>query len=154
MPIQGSGTFAVEAMLTSFVPKTGGKVHIQGIQPWTSPALACSDQSSVRAPACKLLILANGAYGARMAAICKYHGIEHELLETEEVPTQGGSTLDCTRFLLPKLFARPVLALTRPTCEPPAWGRTSPSTRRPSTNTSKSGRRSRSTHPGARTLGY
>src|SRR5690606_31955038 len=41
VPIQGSGTFAVEAMLGTFVPK-GGRV----------------------------LLLVNGAYGRRMAEIC------------------------------------------------------------------------------------
>ena len=45
VPLQGSGTFAVEAMLGSFVPEDG-----------------------------KLLILVNGAYGERMVRICSYHG--------------------------------------------------------------------------------
>src|SRR6185369_4290888 len=43
VPVQGSGTFAVEAMLTSFV-----------------------------GPKDKLLIMINGAYGKRMAKICEY----------------------------------------------------------------------------------
>ena len=43
VPLQGSGTFVVEAMLGSFVP-----------------------------PAGKVLILVNGAYGKRMAKICGY----------------------------------------------------------------------------------
>src|SRR4051812_15708927 len=43
VPMQGSGTFAVEAMLTSLV-----------------------------GPKDKLLILINGAYGKRMAKICEY----------------------------------------------------------------------------------
>jgi 2-aminoethylphosphonate-pyruvate transaminase len=43
VPLQGSGTFVVEAMLASFVPRDG-----------------------------KLLILVNGAYGQRMAKICRY----------------------------------------------------------------------------------
>ena len=41
VPLQGSGTFVVEAMLGTFVPRDG-----------------------------KVLILANGAYGQRMARIC------------------------------------------------------------------------------------
>lgn len=58
VPLQGSGTFVVEAMLTTFVPRDG-----------------------------KLLILVNGAYGKRMAKICDYHGITTELQEaTEDVP--------------------------------------------------------------------
>jgi 2-aminoethylphosphonate-pyruvate transaminase len=43
VPLQGSGTFVVEAMLASFVPRDG-----------------------------KLLLLVNGAYGQRMAKICRY----------------------------------------------------------------------------------
>src|SRR5262245_32271622 len=55
VPMQGSGTFAVEAMLTSFVPR-GGKV----------------------------LLLVNGAYGHRAAKICSIAGraqVVHETLE-------------------------------------------------------------------------
>jgi len=55
VPIQGSGTFAVEAMLGTFVPRDG-----------------------------KLLILVNGAYGRRMARMCEYSGrafIEYETAE-------------------------------------------------------------------------
>ena len=55
VPIQGSGTFAVEAMLGSLVPP-GGKV----------------------------LVLANGAYGRRMARICEIIGRAHAELECEE----------------------------------------------------------------------
>ncbi len=58
VPIQGSGTFAVEAMLGTFVPRTG-----------------------------KLLILANGAYGRRMAQMCRVSGRAHAVYETaEDVP--------------------------------------------------------------------
>lgn len=58
VPLQGSGTFVVEAMLTTFVPRSG-----------------------------KLLILVNGAYGKRMARICAYHGIDTLQQETaEDVP--------------------------------------------------------------------
>lgn len=45
--VQGSGTFAVEATVSSVVPKQGGK----------------------------LLVLSNGAYGKRMAEIARIHGI-------------------------------------------------------------------------------
>ncbi len=55
VPMQGSGTFAVEAMLGSFVPKTG-----------------------------RLLILINGAYGKRMAKICDYYGRSYRALEVPE----------------------------------------------------------------------
>lgn len=56
VPVQGSGTFAVEAMLTSLLPATG-----------------------------KLLVLENGAYGARMTAICKAAGLSHSTLTWDEV---------------------------------------------------------------------
>lgn len=55
VPLQGSGTFVVEAMLATFVPRDG-----------------------------KLLILVNGAYGKRIAKICAYHGRETILQETAE----------------------------------------------------------------------
>ena len=58
VPLQGSGTFVVEAMLGSFVPPKG-----------------------------KLLILVNGAYGKRMARICDYNGRAYLVQETaEDVP--------------------------------------------------------------------
>ncbi len=58
VPLQGSGTFVVEAMLGNFVPAGG-----------------------------KLLILVNGAYGKRMARICDYYGRAYALQETpEDVP--------------------------------------------------------------------
>src|SRR5882757_2403148 len=58
VPLQGSGTFAVEAMLGTFVPRDG-----------------------------KLLILVNGAYGRRMARICEYIGRDFVEYETaEDVP--------------------------------------------------------------------
>jgi len=55
VPMQGSGTFAVEAMLGSFLPATG-----------------------------KLLILVNGAYGKRMVRICDYYRRAHAMLEWAE----------------------------------------------------------------------
>lgn len=55
VPMQGSGTFAVEAMLTTFVPP-GGKV----------------------------LVLINGAYGKRAAKICDVARRAHVVYETAE----------------------------------------------------------------------
>ncbi len=55
VPIQGSGTFAVEAMIGTLVPRSG-----------------------------KLLILVNGAYGKRMAKICDYYGRATVIYETAE----------------------------------------------------------------------
>ena len=58
VPLQGSGTFVVEAMLGSFVPRDG-----------------------------KVLILVNGAYGTRMAKICRVMSREVVTQETpEDVP--------------------------------------------------------------------
>jgi 2-aminoethylphosphonate-pyruvate transaminase len=55
VPVQGSGTFAVEAMIGSFVPRAG-----------------------------KVLLLINGAYGKRAARICDYAGRAHLDLEWPE----------------------------------------------------------------------
>jgi 2-aminoethylphosphonate-pyruvate transaminase len=55
VPMQGSGTFAVEAMLTSFVPRTG-----------------------------KVLLLVNGAYGQRAKRICLIAGRRIAVHETPE----------------------------------------------------------------------
>lgn len=55
VPVQGSGTFAVEAMITSFVPRTG-----------------------------KLLVLINGAYGQRALKIAQIAGRATAALETPE----------------------------------------------------------------------
>ena len=58
VPLQGSGTFVVEAMLGCFVPVGG-----------------------------KLLICVNGAYGHRMAKICDYAGRRYVLQESaEDIP--------------------------------------------------------------------
>ena len=69
VPLQGSGTFVVEAMIGNFVPVDG-----------------------------KLLILINGAYGQRIAKICDYYKREYLVQETpEDVPVdtaQLDSTLD------------------------------------------------------------
>jgi len=62
VPIQGSGTFAVEAMLGTMVPRHG-----------------------------KVLVLVNGAYGRRMARICEIIGRDHLVLETaEDTPPEPG----------------------------------------------------------------
>src|SRR5919106_4759610 len=55
VPLQGSGTFAVEAMLGTFVPPEG-----------------------------KLLILVNGAYGKRMARMREYQRRAFAVLEVPE----------------------------------------------------------------------
>jgi 2-aminoethylphosphonate-pyruvate transaminase len=55
VPVQGSGTFAVEAMITSFVPRTG-----------------------------KLLVLINGAYGSRAGKIAGIAGRAVATYETPE----------------------------------------------------------------------
>ena len=55
VPMQGSGTFAVEAMLTSFVPRDG-----------------------------KVLLLVNGAYGQRAQKIAEIAGRALVVLETPE----------------------------------------------------------------------
>ena len=58
VPLQGSGTFVVEAMIGNFVPADG-----------------------------KLLILINGAYGQRIKKICDYYGRNYVVQETaEDVP--------------------------------------------------------------------
>lgn len=61
VPIQGSGTFAVEAMLGTFVPRDG-----------------------------KVLVLANGAYGKRAAETLSYLGREmHVLDKGDYLPPRG-----------------------------------------------------------------
>jgi 2-aminoethylphosphonate-pyruvate transaminase len=55
VPLQGSGTFAVEAMIGTFVPAAG-----------------------------KLLILINGAYGERMAKICRLAGHRFDTISWAE----------------------------------------------------------------------
>jgi 2-aminoethylphosphonate-pyruvate transaminase len=62
VPVQGSGTFAVEAMITSFVPRTG-----------------------------KLLVVINGAYGQRALKIAQIAGRASTSLETpEDTPPDPG----------------------------------------------------------------
>jgi 2-aminoethylphosphonate-pyruvate transaminase len=61
VPMQGSGTFSVEAMLGSFIPKDG-----------------------------KVLVLANGAYGLRSAQTLAYLGREYVLLDKGDyLPPRG-----------------------------------------------------------------
>eukprot|EP00123_Amoebidium_parasiticum_P012103 comp21119_c0_seq1/m.28545 comp21119_c0_seq1/g.28545 ORF comp21119_c0_seq1/g.28545 comp21119_c0_seq1/m.28545 type:complete len:380 (-) comp21119_c0_seq1:158-1297(-) len=54
--VQGAGTYAVESVLSSGIPKEGGK----------------------------LVIFANGAYGDRMAVAAKYHGTDTVLVRSDE----------------------------------------------------------------------
>ncbi len=61
VPLQGSGTFAVEAMLGSFVPRDG-----------------------------KVLVLANGAYGLRAAETLRYLGRAHTVIDKGDyLPPRG-----------------------------------------------------------------
>lgn len=61
VPIQGSGTFAVEAMLASFIPHDG-----------------------------KVLVLANGAYGKRAAETLAYLGRDHVVIDKGDyLPPRG-----------------------------------------------------------------
>ena len=61
VPIQGSGTFSVEAMLASFIPRDG-----------------------------KALVLANGAYGLRAAQTLDYLGRDYRLLDKGDyLPPRG-----------------------------------------------------------------
>ena len=65
VPLQGSGTFVVEAMLGTFLPADG-----------------------------KLLVLINGAYGQRMAKICRTMGAAHSVLEQPENQPTDVEALD------------------------------------------------------------
>ena len=62
VPMQGSGSFAVEAMLGSFVPRDG-----------------------------KVLVLANGAYGLRAAQTLQYLGRDHVVLDKGDYMPPRGS---------------------------------------------------------------
>ncbi len=62
VPMQGSGSFSVEAMLGTFVPRDG-----------------------------KVLVLANGAYGLRAAETMRYLGRAHTLIDKGDyMPPRGG----------------------------------------------------------------
>lgn len=65
VPLQGSGTFVVEAMIGTFVPAGG-----------------------------KLLVLVNGAYGRRIAKICEYYRLAHSIEETAEDKPVDAQALD------------------------------------------------------------
>ncbi len=65
VPLQGSGTFVVEAMIGTFVPRDG-----------------------------KLLILVNGVYGERIAKICQYLGRPHAIVRTAENKPVSAKALD------------------------------------------------------------
>lgn len=63
VPLQGSGTFAVEATVGTLLPRDG-----------------------------KALILVNGAYGKRIAKICDYYRRSYHIVETlEDVPNDPAS---------------------------------------------------------------
>jgi len=65
VPLQGSGTYAIEAVLTCAIPPDGGK--------W--------------------LLLVNGAYGERMAKICTRYRIAHTVLKFgEDTPVDVAQT--------------------------------------------------------------
>ncbi len=67
VPLQGSGTFVVEATLGTLIPKDGKKDG-------------------------KALVLINGAYGSRMVKILDYAGRAYEVLETpEDTPPDLGA---------------------------------------------------------------
>ncbi|RYE55040.1 MAG: 2-aminoethylphosphonate--pyruvate transaminase [Sphingobacteriales bacterium] len=63
--LQGSGTFAVEAMIATLVPSQG---HV--------------------------LVVDNGLYGRRMAEICVAHNIPHTVLKLSEMEAIKGSDLE------------------------------------------------------------
>jgi 2-aminoethylphosphonate-pyruvate transaminase len=65
VPLQGSGTFIVEAMIGTLVPPRG-----------------------------KLLVLVNGAYGRRMVRICEYYRRACEVQETAEDQPVDPAALD------------------------------------------------------------
>ncbi|MBL8672609.1 MAG: 2-aminoethylphosphonate--pyruvate transaminase [Alphaproteobacteria bacterium] len=67
VPLQGSGTFAVEAMLTTFVPRSG-----------------------------KVLLVVNGAYGHRAAKICAIAGRAYVVQETAEDTPPDLAKLEAT----------------------------------------------------------
>ena len=65
VPVQGSGTFAVEAMLATFLPRDG-----------------------------RILLVVNGAYGHRMAKICDYLGRAFTIYETPEDTPPDPAAMD------------------------------------------------------------
>src|SRR5439155_546373 len=65
VPLQGSGTFIIEAMIGTLVPRSG-----------------------------KLAVLVNGAYGARMVRMCEYLRRDRVVLETPEDTPVDPAALD------------------------------------------------------------
>ena len=85
VPTQGSGTFAVEAQLGTLVPRDG-----------------------------HLLILVGGAYGRRMAEICRRAGRAHSVLETTRTEPPSAAAL------AERLAAEPASPMSRwSTARPP-----------------------------------
>lgn len=74
VPLQGSGTFAIEATIGTLVPRDG-----------------------------KALILVNGAYGKRMAKICDYYRLRYSTLETPEDVPPDPADLDAALVADPEL---------------------------------------------------
>lgn len=69
VPIQGSGTFVIEATIDTLVPKDG-----------------------------KVLVLINGAYGRRIAKICQINGRDYLTLETaEDIPPTPTEVAECLK---------------------------------------------------------
>eukprot|EP00047_Mylnosiga_fluctuans_P002180 m.223510 g.223510 ORF g.223510 m.223510 type:complete len:395 (-) comp10933_c0_seq1:44-1228(-) len=75
IPMQGSGTFAVESVITTFVPRSNGK----------------------------LLIISNGSYGLRMEAISKTLGIQVVHLKYAETEWPSLSEIEATLKAHPDL---------------------------------------------------
>lgn len=75
--IQGSGTFAVESVVSSVVgsPESGDR----------------------------LLVVSNGAYGKRMAKMCEIYGIAHDVISYEE--TDGPTPADIRKALSSKKYS-------------------------------------------------
>lgn len=65
IPIQGSGTFAVEAMIDCFIKKNQ-----------------------------QVLLAINGAYGRRIEKICKYHKVKFKKIEFNETEVTSASEID------------------------------------------------------------
>jgi 2-aminoethylphosphonate-pyruvate transaminase len=74
VPLQGSGTFVVEAMIGTLVPPSG-----------------------------KLAVLVNGAYGARMVRMCEYLRRDRVVLETPEDTPVDPVALDATLAADPRI---------------------------------------------------
>ena len=65
--VQGSGTFAVESVVSSVVPRAGAK----------------------------LLVLSNGAYGDRIAQMCDVHGIDKAVVRSAEAEVPSADAAVC-----------------------------------------------------------